>query len=359
MPTIADIANVLDAVLEGNGDTEITGLASLQGAQGSDISFLSNSKYASLVEGTGAAAVIVNADWRGNAPCALLRVQNADAAFVKAAALLGPPPIPVTPGIHPTAVVADTAQIGEDVAIGPYCVVEAEARIGDGTVLAAFGYVGHETLIGNGCKLFPHVSIRERTRIGDRVTIHNGAVIGSDGFGYVRNGPVWEKIPQIGIVEIGDDVEIGANVTIDRARFGKTVIGKGTKIDNLCMIAHNCRIGENTAMAAQAGISGSTTIGNSVMLGGQAGVAGHLNIGDGAVVGGQGGVTKDVPPGTFVSGYPAMPHLKSRKMHANVMRLPGLKAKVHELEQRIKELEQGQTRTPDDAGSNPATRGDG
>ena len=350
MPTIAEIADTLDAVLEGDGNAEIAGLAGLQDASGNDISFLSNPKYAPLVEGTKAAAVIVNAEWRGTAPCALLRVQDADAAFARVASLFSPPPIPVVPGVHPAAVVADSAQLGEEISIGPYCVVEPDARIGDGTVLVAFCYVGHEVVIGNNCKLLPHVSICERTRMGNRVTINNGAVVGSDGFGYVRKGAVWEKIPQIGIVEIGDDVEIGANAAVDRARFGKTVIGKGTKIDNLCQIAHNCRVGENTAMAAQVGISGSTMIGNSVMLGGQAGLAGHLKVGDGAIVGAQGGVTKDVPPATFVSGYPAMPHRKATKMHAHVMRLPELKARVRELERRIEELEQGQTRTPDDAG---------
>ncbi len=355
MPTVAEIADALEAVLEGSGDAEITGLAGLEDASHGDISFLSNPKYASLVESTRASAVIVNADWQGTAPCALLRVKSADAAFARAASLLGPPPIPVVPGVHSTAVVAESAQLGDGVAIGPYCVVEPDTRIGNGTVLVAFCYVGQETVIGDACKLFPHVSVRDRSRVGDRVTIHNGAVIGSDGFGYVREGGEWKKIPQIGIVEIEDDVEIGANVTVDRARFGKTVIGKGTKIDNLCQIAHNCRIGENTAMAAQVGISGSTTVGNSVMLGGQAGLSGHVKVGDGAVVGAQGGVSKDVPAGTFVSGYPAMPHHKAAKMRAHVKRLPQLKARVRELERRISELEQGQTRAPGDAGSSPAT----
>jgi UDP-3-O-[3-hydroxymyristoyl] glucosamine N-acyltransferase len=354
MPTIAQIADALDATLEGNGEGEITGVAGLQDASGGDISFLSNPKYASLVGSTQAAAVIVSADWRGTAPCALLRVKNADAAFARVAPLLGPSPIPAVPGIHPTAIVADTAQLGQDISIGPYCVVEPDARVGDGTILVAFCYVGHEVTIGDHCKLFPNVSIRERTRLGNRVTIHNGAVIGSDGFGYVREGAEWKKIPQIGIVEVADDVEIGANVTVDRARFGKTVIEKGAKIDNLCQIAHNCHIGENAAMAAQAGISGSTTIGRNVMLGGQAGVAGHITVGDGAIVGGQGGVTKDVPAGTFVSGYPAMPHRKATKMHAHVMRLPELKARVRELERQIEELKQGQTRAPGDAGPGPA-----
>jgi UDP-3-O-[3-hydroxymyristoyl] glucosamine N-acyltransferase len=183
-----------------------------------------------------------------------------------------------------------------------------------------------------------NVTVRERTRIGDRVTIQNGAVIGSDGFGYYREGEHWRKIPQTGRVEIGDDAEIGANATIDRARFGTTVIGRGVKIDNLVQVAHNVRIGDDTAIAAQVGISGSVAVGERVRLGGQAGIAGHVAIGDDATVGAQAGVTKDVEPATFVSGYPAMPHSKARRMHAHVMRLPDLKKKVAEIEKRIKEI---------------------
>jgi UDP-3-O-[3-hydroxymyristoyl] glucosamine N-acyltransferase len=211
--------------------------------------------------------------------------------------------------------------------------------VGDRTVIGAGCYVGHGARIGADCRFYANVSIREGTITGDRVTVHNGAVIGSDGFGYVQEAGEWKKIPQIGIVEIGNDVEIGANVAIDRARFGKTVVGNGVKIDNLVQVAHNVIIGDNTAMAAQVGISGSSTIGKNVMLGGQAGLAGHIKVGDNSVVGAQAGVTKDVPPAVFVSGYPAMPHIKSQKAHAHVMRLPALRKRVKELEQRIVELE--------------------
>ena len=193
--------------------------------------------------------------------------------------------------------------------------------------------------MGRDCKFYPRMSTREYTKIGDRVIIHNGAVIGSDGFGYSKDGKVWKKIPQIGVVEIGNDVEIGANVTIDRARFGKTVISNGVKIDNLVQVAHNVKIGENTAIAAQAGISGSTEIGSGVQIGGQAGFSGHLTVGDNSVVGGQAGVIKNVPPAVFVSGYPAMDHGKAMKLQAHVGRLPVLKQRISELEKKIIELE--------------------
>lgn len=339
--TVAEIAERLGGVFEGDGAAEITGLSGIREARAGDITFLANPRYAAAAAMTGATAIVVNEDWTGPCPCAVIRVKSADKAFAEVASLLGPSAPKHEPGIHPTAVIADDAGLGKDVCIGPYCVLEAGVKVGDRSVLYAGCYLGHATVIGQDCKLYPHVTTREGTKIGDRVVIHNGAVIGSDGFGYYREGDVLGKIPQVGIVEVGNDVEIGANVTIDRARFGKTVIGNGVKIDNLVQIAHNVRIGENTAMAAQTGISGSTTIGRNVQLGGQAGVAGHLTIGDNSVVGGQAGVTKDVAPNTFVSGYPAMPHDKARKMHAHIMRLPELKKKVEEIEKKLEEMERG------------------
>lgn len=339
---LGDIAARIGGTLEGDGEVEIAGLASLAEAAAGEITFLANPKYASEVSATAAAAVLVNEDWSGECPCALIRVKSADRAFAEVATLLSPPPVTFKPGIHPTAVVADGATVGENVYVGPQCVIEPGAEIGNNTVLVAGCYVGHDVVLGQDCMLRPHVSIRERSCVGDRVIIHDGSVIGSDGFGYTpdKNG-VWQKVMQLGIVEIGDDVEIGANVTIDRARFGKTIIGNGVKIDNLVQVAHNVRIDDHAVMAAQVGISGSTRIGKHVQLGGQAGLAGHIRVGDGAVVGAQGGVTKDVPPKTFVSGYPAMDHRKAKKMHAHVMRLPELRKRVKELETAIEELRRG------------------
>lgn len=339
MSTAAEIAQKIGGKLEGRGDVDISGMAGLEDAKAGDISFLANPRYASCVATTRASVVIVNESWIGAAPCTLIKVKNADAAFAVIAGMLSPPPVVVTPGIHPTAVVAPDAKLGKNLSVGPYCVIENGVQIGDGTILFAGCYLGQGSIVGKDCKFYPGMSIREYTKIGDRVIIHNGAVIGSDGFGYSKEGKTWKKIPQIGIVEIGDDVEIGANVTIDRARFGKTVIGNGVKIDNLVQIAHNVRIGENTAMASQVGISGSTVIGSNVQLGGQAGFAGHLTVGDNSVVGAQAGVIKDVPPATFVSGYPAREHGEAMKLLANVARLPELKAKIRELEKKIIELE--------------------
>jgi UDP-3-O-[3-hydroxymyristoyl] glucosamine N-acyltransferase len=236
-------------------------------------------------------------------------------------------------------VVADDAVLGEGVSIGPQCVIESGVRIGDRTVIGPGCCLGQATSVGSDCRFHALVSTREGTRIGDRVIIHNGAVIGSDGFGYVREDSGWKKIPQLGIVVIGDDVEIGANVTIDRARFGQTVIENGVKIDNLVQIAHNVVVGENTAMAAQVGIAGSAIIGKNTQFGGQSGAAGHLEVGDGAIVAGRGGVTKDVPAGAIVSDFPAIPHGQARKMHAHIKRLPDLKKKVDAMERRLAELE--------------------
>mgnify|MGYP003731041101 CR=1 FL=1 len=337
--TTGEIAKFVDGILEGNDSIEITGLAGLADGVAGQITFLANARYERLVEKTKASAVIVPCDWKGIANCTIIRVKDPDFAFAKLAEMFAPPKYHYEKGIHKLACVSPEAEIGKDVFIGPFCVIEDRVKIGDGTVINAGCWIGHDVSIGYKCLFYANVSIRERTKIGNRVIIHNGAVIGSDGFGYFRQGEVWVKIPQIGIVEIGDDVEIGANVTIDRARFGKTVIGNGVKIDNLVQIAHNVKIGDNTAMAAQVGISGSSVIGKNVRLGGQAGIAGHINVGDNSIVGAQAGVTKDVPPGIMVSGYPAMPHDKAREMHAHLMRIPKLKERVAELEKKISELE--------------------
>lgn len=338
--TVQQIAERLDGILEGDGVPVITGLAGLQDAEPGRISFVANSRYYGQVADTRASAVIVPKDWDRPAPCALIRVSHPDRAFARVAEWYAPPPIQPPPGIHATAIIAESAVLGEEVSIGPHCVVEEGARIGDRTVLFAGVYVGHETQIGCDGRLYPHVSIRERVQIGDRVIIHNGSVIGSDGFGYtVDDKGVRTKIPQIGTVWIGDDVEIGAQVAIDRARFGRTRIGNGVKIDNLVQIAHNVRIDDHAIVVAQSGIAGSTKVGRRAILAGQSGVSGHLEIGEGAIIGAQAGVTKSVPPKTFVSGYPAAPHDKASKIQAHVQRLPDFKQRVDRLEERIERLE--------------------
>ena len=337
---LAELVENVDGVLVGDGDLEITGIAGLADAVAGDLSFLANPKYAALLSQTAASAVMVGETWDGDCSCAAIRVRNPDKAMAMAAALLGPACGPVVePGIHPSAVVAASAKVDPSVRIGPLCVVEPGATIGAGTRLVAGCYVGRDSMIGSDTTLHANAVVRERVKIGDRVILHEGSVIGGDGFGnYLDNGE-WRKIPHIGTVEIGDDSEIGVNSTVDRARFGKTVVGKGVKIDNLVMLGHNVRVGDHSAMAAQVGISGSTTVGKYVMLGGQAGVAGHLEIGDGAIVGAQAGVSKSVPSKTFVTGYPAMPHRKAAEGHANLMRFGGWKERVKQLESRLATME--------------------
>lgn len=337
--TVSEIAGIVGGTLEGEGDATVSGLAGLAEAGGEDITFLSNPKYSAEAACTAAAAVIVSRSWKGDCPRPVIRVEDPDAALAVLAETLGPPPVRPEPGIHATAVVGEDVVIGRDVVIGPQCVVEDGARIGDRSVLWAQCFVGREAGIGEDSLLYPLVSVREGSLVGRRVIIHSGAVIGSDGFGYIREEKGWKKIPQVGTVEIGDDVEIGANVTVDRARFGKTVIAAGAKLDNLVQVAHNVHVGENAAIAAQVGIAGSTAVGDNVRMGGQSGATGHVEIGDNATVAARGAVTKDVPAGVLVSGYPAMPHDKARKLQAALARLPELRKRVADLEERLRRIE--------------------
>ena len=336
---LAEIAERFGITLEGDGELEIVAVAGLKEAGKGDISFLANPKYAAQVAETAASAVIVPLDWDRPVKCAILRAENSDQAFAEIAELFYEPvPAPAS-GVHPSAVVAESAQLGEGVSIGAHCTIEAGVVIGNNSVIQSNCVIGYKTTIGADCLLYPLVSTREFSEIGNRVIIHNGSVVGSDGFGYaVQDDGSRTKIPQIGKVVIEDDVEIGANVAIDRARFGKTRIGKGTKIDNLVQIAHNVVIGEHSVLCGQAGISGSSTIGSRCILAGQAGLAGHLEIGDGAIVGAQAGVTKDIPAKSFVIGSPAMPHLMAKKMIANMVTLPKLKEKVKRLEGTVATL---------------------
>lgn len=338
--TAAEIARRLDGRVEGDPQASISGLAGIREARKGDLAFVANSRYVAAAASTQATAVIVAEDWGRPCSATLIRVKNPDKAFAEAAQWFAPPPVIFKPGIHPTAVIAASAQIGPEVFIGPHCVIEENAVIGERCVISAACYIGQGALIGADCKLYPHVTIREYAKIGQRVILHNGTVIGSDGFGYVQEGSTRKKIPQIGIVVIGNDVEIGANVTVDRARFGQTRIGNGVKIDNLVQIAHNVTIGDNSVIVAQAGIAGSTALGERTILAAQAGVVGHLEIGADVIVLAQSGVTKDIPSGSIVFGSPAVPQDKYYNIHAHLMRLPDLKAKIALLEERLVKLEQ-------------------
>ena len=336
---LSEIADRIGGTVDGNGDLEITSVAGLREASEGDISFLANPKYASQVAETDASAVIVPDDWDRPGKCALIRVNNSDQAFARVAEFFYEPvPAPAV-GIHPTAIVAEGARLGEGVSVGPYVVIEEGVVIGDHTVIEAQCVVAYKTTVGSNCHFYPLVSVREFSEIGNNVIIHNGTVVGSDGFGYaVEEDGSRTKIAQIGKVVIEDDVELGANVAIDRARFGKTKIGKGTKIDNLVQVAHNVVVGEHSVMCGQAGVSGSSIIGSKVILAGQAGLAGHLEVGDGAIVGAQAGVMRDVPSKDFVIGSPAMNHLQAKKVIANTVTLPKLKEKLKKLEAEVARL---------------------
>ena len=320
--------------LVGDAGLVITGAASLAEASERDISFFANRKYVSLLRKTRAAAVFVPLDFSEPISAAQIRVADPMKAFDQVVAKLAPPPIEFAPGIHPTAIVDPSVKLGSDISIQPYVVIEAGATIGDHTIIGAQTYIGHESVIGSGCKIYPRVTIRERTRIGSRVIIHSGAVIGADGFGFASAAGRNEKIEQRGIVQIDDDVEIGANTTIDRARFGRTWIQEDVKIDNLVQIAHNVVIGKHSIIVAQAGISGSTRLGEHVTLAGQVGVAGHLEIGDGTVVAAQSGVANDIRGGTWF-GYPAVPFDEAKLQIAWVHRLGKLFARVKKIEQKL------------------------
>lgn len=335
--TLKEIAVLIDGEIVGDENTVVTGVCGIKEAQQGDLTFVANSRYLSLMNHTKASAIITSKDVR-SAPKPIVRTDNPSIAFAKMVSLLAPNEVKRPKGIHPSAVIGDRVRLGRNVAIQPYVVIEDNVEIKDNTILYAGAYVGHHTKIGKDCVIYPYVIIRERVSIGDRVIIHGGTVIGSDGFGFSTVKGVHHRIPQIGNVIIEDDVEIGANVTIDRARFDKTLIRKGTKIDNLVQIAHNVVIGENSIIVAQSGISGSTTIGNNVTLAGQSGVIGHITIGDNVVVAAQAGVTKSIPSNTCVSGYPAKPHALAKRINACFQNLPELYKRVKDLEEELGKL---------------------
>jgi UDP-3-O-[3-hydroxymyristoyl] glucosamine N-acyltransferase len=338
---LREIAEKIGGALDGDGNLEMSGVASIGEATPSEISFVANPKYAPSAAATSAGAVIVSNDWNAACSAPLIRVENPDEAFAKTAMLFYQPPAPPEPGIHSTAVVAEDVKLGEGVSIGPMSVVCSGAEIGDHTIISAQCYVGSRCSIGKDTLLHPQVSVRECCVLGDRVIVHNGTVVGSDGFGYsVDQQGVRTKIPQIGIVEVGNDAEIGANVTIDRARFGKTRIGNGVKIDNLVQIAHNVNIGDHSVIIAQVAIAGSTTLEDRVIMAGQSAVAGHLRIGAGAVVGAKAGVTKDVSPGEYVMGLPAMSAAKYKRRMVMSAMLPKFKERLVELEKKVAKLSQ-------------------
>jgi len=334
--TLEELALLTGGRVAGDGSAVITGVAPIEDAGPGDITFLADKRLAGFLASTKASAVITGAEAAGGVN--QLIVKNPLLAFAAILDVFRPAELP-QPGISPKAEIHPGATLGSSVSIQAFAVVEAGAKVGDRVILFPGAYVGRNAEIGDGSVLFPGAVVREDCRIGRRVIIHANTVVGSDGFGYVREGTRYIKVPQRGIVRIEDDVELGACVTVDRATIGETVIGSGTKIDNLVQIAHNVKIGSDAVMAAQTGIAGSTRVGSRVQFGGQVGLAGHITIGDDAMIGAQSGVMNDLPGRAAWSGSPAIPHRDWLKSQAVFSRLPELKKKVEELEKKLKELE--------------------
>jgi len=338
--TLSELAVLAGADLSGDGSRSIVGPASLAEAGPDEISFLAEPRYAPQLETTRAAAVLVGPEVEtARTDLALLRVKNPGRAFTQIILAYAPPEVLPEPGVHPSAVVDPDAELGADVRVGALCVIGAGALIAEGAVLHPRVSIGAEAHVGAGSVLHPGVVLYPRVSIGARCRVHAGTVIGSDGFGFDPTAEGWDKIPQCGSVVVEDDVEIGANVTIDCARFGVTRIGRAVKIDNLVHIGHNVQVMEAALLIAQTGIAGSTRIGKRAILAGQAGISGHLDIGDGARVGGGSAVFKDVPAGSDVFGVPAEPKTEALRNRARVRQLQGLRAEVKALTKRMAELE--------------------
>jgi UDP-3-O-[3-hydroxymyristoyl] glucosamine N-acyltransferase len=332
--TVQELAALVGGQLASGADgcKPITGGAGIAEAGEGDVTFFGNKKYLSALKDCRATAVLVPVDFNEAIPPIAIRVENPSLAFAVLAERFTPPAVEFAPGIHPTAVIAEDATIADNVSVQPFVVVESGAVIGAKTVIGAHSYIGHASSIGEDCVLHPRVTVGARCVVGNRVILHSGVVLGSDGFGFEFSGGRHLKVPQVGIVQIDDDVEIGANTTVDRARFGRTWIGEGTKIDNLVQIAHNVIIGKHCIIVSQAGISGSSRLGNYVTLAGQVGLVGHIEIGERATVGAQSGVSKNVPAGLTVFGSPAVPMREAKEQLARVRRLPHLFERVKLLE---------------------------
>jgi len=331
--TIAEIARLLAGEVVGDAAAVLTGFATAEAAQPGDLTFAETDDYFAAAEKSAARAIIAGRTAVSTKKI-LIRVANPRIAFAQAMAAFFPEP-KFAAGIHPSAVIAKSAQIDPTAHIGPHCTIGERVQLGANVVLQAGNFIGDDSVLGEATNLFPHVTLYPRTQTGQRVRIHAGTVIGADGYGYVLDQGVHRKIPQVGNVVIGDDVEIGANVTVDRGALGSTVIGKGTKIDNLVQIAHNVQIGEHCIVIAQVGIAGSTKLGNYVILAGQSGVGGHLHIGNQVIVGAQAGVMTDIPDGGKWLGSPAQPDKEFKRQVIAQRHLPGLLKKIAAWEKKL------------------------
>jgi len=335
---LSELADRIAGKIDGDGDLIIRGVAGIREAQEGEITFLGNARYEEWLPKTNASAVILPLDHPFHG-CSRIHVKDPYAAFHEVAKIFHVDRSPIEVGIHPSALVGDTAEIGADCRIGPNVVIGNGSSIGANTTILPGTVIGLDVKIGSDCLIYPNVMIWTDTSIGSRVIIHAGAVIGDDGFGFVTREDKHEKVSQLGRVIIEDDVEIGSSSCIDRATAGTTIIRQGTRIDNLVQIAHNVTIGENSIVCAQVGIAGSTKVGSNVTLAGQVGIVGHIEIGDRVLVGAQGGVTKSIPSESRVSGYPATPHHLAKRMYAAFRHLPDLLREVKRLSKRVAELE--------------------
>jgi UDP-3-O-[3-hydroxymyristoyl] glucosamine N-acyltransferase len=335
---LREIARRLECRLDGDGEIDIRRVASIESAGSGDLTFFTNIKYAPQLRATAASAVILGDDAEA-APCAMLRAAHPYLAFAKAVELFAPDERP-SPGVHASASVAPTAIVAPDAFVGAFAVIGEGARIGARTLIHPHAVIGRAAVVGDDCVVHSRVSIRERVRIGNRVVLQDGAVIGSDGYGFARRPDgTHHKIPQIGGVVVEDDVEVGANATIDRPAVGETRIGAGTKIDNLVQVAHGVTIGRDVLLAAQVGIAGSTTIEDRVTLAGQVGVSGHITIGKGTIATAQTGIPNSVEAGAFISGYPAIANRDWLKSSAIFRKLPELRRAIADLHARLDRLE--------------------
>ena len=332
---VQELARRLGAAADPALDFDVSGVAAMEEAGPSQVTFLSNPKYVKKLKETRAAGVLVATDFQGESPAPVLKIANPYLAFAHAIALFYSPP-PAPPGVHPTAVLGQRVRLGKGVSVGAFSVLGDGVAVGDGTTIHPHCVVYAGATIGADCLLHSHVVVREHVRLGDRVIVQNGTVLGADGFGFAPKGDgSWHKIPQSGTVEIGDDVEVQALSAIDRATVGKTIIGRGTKIDNLVQIGHGCQVGEDTIVCGQVGLAGSSIIGNRVTLAGQVGVAGHLTIHDGANVTAQSGIMDEIPSGQTWSGYPAVPVNDYGRITVHYLHLPDLAKRLKAVEKAL------------------------
>ncbi|MBI3753011.1 MAG: UDP-3-O-(3-hydroxymyristoyl)glucosamine N-acyltransferase [Deltaproteobacteria bacterium] len=336
--TLKELARFVGGDIAGDENIAISGVAGIDDAGKGDITFIANPKYIAKISSAKASAIIASPDVKREEGKNFLYVKNPYLAFAKILALFNPPPAP-DKGIHPEAHIHHTAEIGSSVSIYPHVFVDEAVKIGDRVMLCPGVYLGKGVSVGDDTILYSNVSVREGCYLGRRVIVHCNSVVGSDGFGFAKDGTKYYKIPQMGIVRIEDDVEIGACVTIDRATLGETVIKRGTKIDNLVQIAHNVEVGEDCIIVAQVGIAGSTKIGNRVTLAGQVGVVGHIEIGDDVIIGSQSGVAQGIFEKGVFSGSPAIPHREWLKAQNIFAKLPEMRKMLLELEKRIQEIE--------------------